>query len=110
MFTNALANTMPTGGPADGLFRPLAESSAPRCYRGSQLANEARRRILYLAIADCDNLEQAAKARALSANVAKFFITEPSRAGEIFVEFLNVIVPGDDDGKLRHVVQLVVTE
>jgi Flp pilus assembly protein TadG len=109
-FAGALAATLPTGGPRTGPYRTAAENPEPRCYRGSQPANDARRRIIYAAIVDCANFARNATPSRLSRAIGKFFITEPSTAGQIFVEFQNLLVPADDDGKLRHVVQLIAAD
>ncbi len=70
----------------------------------------ARRRILYLSVADCGLFPGAATASNLSRGVAKVFLTEPSNLGAVLVEFVGLLKPGHDDGKLRHVVQLVRTD
>jgi|GEM_PF-5724326 len=110
MQRNALAATLPTGGPRAGSYASLSEPPAPVCYRGSEPADEARRRILYVAIADCANFGQDATATRLSRRVGKFFLTEPANAGIVMLEFVTMLTPGADDGKLRHVVRLVATE
>lgn len=99
--------TIPTGGPADS---PVKESPVPVCYAGNQPAVEARRRIVYMTIADCADFPTAATAANLSRHVGKFFLTEPSDLGATLVEFVNLVRPTDDDGKLRHVVQLVTVD
>ena len=70
----------------------------------------ARRRIVSLTIADCGAFPEAATAANLSRRVGKFFLTDPSDLGATLVEFVQMLRPTDDDGKLRHVVQLVATE
>lgn len=99
--------TMPSGGPNTS---PQKESAVPICYAGGRPAVQARRRILYLAIADCGAFPDAATAENLSRRVGKFFLTEPSELGVTLLEFVNFVQPADDDGKLRHVVQLVTTD
>ena len=101
------AATMPTGGPNAGSFSLRKESPVPICYSGQQSPVEARRRILYMSIADCGRFPEEASAQALSRHVGKFFLTEPSELGATLVEFVDLIRPASDDGKLRHVVQLV---
>lgn len=105
----ALSATLPTGGPRAGSYASLSETPTPRCYSGREPANEARRRVVYIAIVDCRNFASNASAAVLSRFVGKFFLVEPSNAGVIFVEFLNLVKPVSDDGKLRHIVQLVDT-
>ncbi|WP_342163525.1 pilus assembly protein TadG-related protein [Methylobacterium sp. SD21] len=102
----AATATMPTGGP---LASPARERATPICYAGNRPMTAARRRILYLAVADCDGFPEAATAANLSRRVAKFFVTEPSNLGAVLVEFEGLLTPTRDDGKLRHVVQLVRT-
>ena len=99
--------SMPTGGPNDS---PLKESPVPVCYAGTQRAVEARRRVVYLSIADCAGFPEAATAANLSRHVGKFFLTEPSDLGATLVELVDILQPTNDDGKLRHVVQLVATD
>ena len=99
--------TMPTGGPATGSFSARREHAVPVCYGGRRPPVEARRRILYFAIADCGGFPEVATADNLSRRVGKFFLTEPSDVGATLVEFVGMIEPTDDDGKLHRVVQLV---
>ncbi|WP_168166136.1 pilus assembly protein TadG-related protein [Bosea sp. PAMC 26642] len=106
---NALAATLPTGGPTTGSYGSLSEAPTQRCYAGREPANEPRRRVLYIAIVDCAGFDRNATAAKLSRYVGKFFLTEPANAGTMLVEFLNWITPSADDDKLRHIVQLVET-
>ena len=99
--------TMPTGGPLYGSLSLRRESPIPICYRGTQPATDARRRILYLSIADCSKFPEAGTALNLSRHVGKFFLTEPSNLGATLVEFVGMVEPSTNDGKLRHVVELV---
>ena len=101
------ADTMPTGGPATGPLSLSREHAAPFCYAGARPALQARRRILYLSIANCAAFPLAATAENLSRAVGKFFLTEPSELGAALVEFVDMVRPTASDGKLRHVVQLV---
>ena len=109
-FTNSLDNTMPTGGPKVGPYRLSAEIASPRCYRGSQPAADARRRVIYATVADCLDSEKAPSASRMSSAVAKFFITEPARDGFVLVEFQKILKPRSDDGKFRHIVELIDTK
>lgn len=102
--------TMPTGGPSSGSLALRRERAFPICYGGNRPATQARRRILYLSIANCEGFERQATAKDLSRNVGKFFLTEPSELGATLVEFVGLIRPRADDGKLRHVVQLVAAD
>lgn len=105
---NALAGrTMPTGGPLSGPDAARRESPFPICYPGTQPATDARRRILYLSVADCRNFSP--RAATLSRHVAKVFLTEPADGGAMLVELVSMLTPRRDDGKLRPVVQLVET-
>ena len=79
----------------------------PVCYAGTRPAVEARRRVIYLSVADCGAFPGAATADNLSRRVGKFFLTEPTDGGAALVEFVGMVEPTDDDGKLHHVVQLV---
>ena len=98
--------TMPSGGPLGSSSRDRA---VPLCYLGNRPATAARRRVLYLGVTDCGGFPGSASPEVLSQRVAKFFLTEPSDLGITLAEFVQFIRPSDDDGKLRHVVQLVVT-
>ena len=105
---NALAGrTMPTGGPLSGPDAGRRESPVPVCYPGTLPATDARRRVLYLSVADCRNFTP--RAATLSRHVAKFFLTEPADGGAMLVELVRMLTPRRDDGKLRPVVQLVET-
>jgi hypothetical protein len=96
---------MPTGGPLTGPLAFVRESPIPICYPGTRPATDARRRILYLSVADCRDL--TADAARLSRHVAKVFLTEPASGGGLLVELVALLTPRRDDGKLRPVVQLV---
>lgn len=100
----AATATMPTGGPPTS---PARERAAPFCYAGSRPATQARRRILYLSVANCDAFPESARAATLSRWVAKVFVTEPADLGAVLVEYVGMLTPAHDDGKLRHVVQLI---
>lgn len=103
---NALmGKTMPTGGPLTGPLAFVRESPIPICYPGTRPATDARRRILYLSVADCRDL--TTDAARLSRHVAKVFLTEPASGGGLLVELVALLTPRRDDGKLRPVVQLV---
>lgn len=99
--------TMPTGGPSTGSLNVRRESPIPVCYAGDRAPVHARRRILYLTIANCSAFEDVAHAESLSRYVGKFFLTEASNTGAMLAEFVGLVEPFDDDGKLRHVVVLV---
>lgn len=99
--------TMPTGGPNAGSFSLRKDRAVPVCYAGTRPAVEARRRVIYLSVADCGAFPGAATADNLSRRVGKFFLTEPTDGGAALVEFVGMVEPTDDDGKLHHVVQLV---
>jgi hypothetical protein len=107
---NALmGKTMPTGGPLTGVFSYLRESPVPICYPGARQATDARRRILYLSVADCRDFASDTSPARLSRYVAKVFLTEPVTGGGLLVEFVAMLTPRRDDGKLRPVVELVET-
>lgn len=107
---NALAGrTMPTGGPLTGPYAFVRENPAPLCYGGTRAATDARRRILYMAVADCRAFPEAARAESLSRHVGKFFLTEPANGGALLVELVEMLTPRRDDGKLRPSVRLVET-
>ncbi|MDX7951721.1 pilus assembly protein TadG-related protein [Lichenihabitans sp. Uapishka_5] len=103
----AVATTLPTGGPTTGPLSLAREHPAPFCYAGARPATAARRRILYFSLANCAAFPEGATAGSLSRHVAKFFLTEPTELGATLVEFVAMLTPGQDDGKFRHVVQLV---
>lgn len=101
--------TMPTGGPRAGPLAVRSENATPVCYAGQGRPVKPRRRVIYLSVADCSAFPQAATAENLSRHVGKFFMTEPSDRGAMLVEFVGMVRPTADHGKLRHVVQLVDT-
>ena len=100
----AAAATMPTGGPKEIPFVLRSESPAPLCYSGTKSPTDPRRRVLYVAVADCQGVLDG---DALSGSVAKLFLTEPADGGHLLVEFVSRVRPSDDEGKLRHIVRLV---
>jgi hypothetical protein len=102
-------SSLPSGGPSTGTFSFRRENAVPVCYGGNRPTNDPRRRILYMTVVDCAGLDAGATAENLSRRVAKFFLTEPSDSGAMLVEFVSFLRPIADDGKLRHVVQLVRT-
>ncbi len=104
-----LGKTMPTGGPFTGPLAFVRESPIPICYPGVRPATDARRRVLYLSVADCRDFAADASAARLSRHVAKVFLTEPASGGALLVELVGMLTPRRDDGKLRAVVQLVET-
>ncbi len=104
----AAADTMPTGGPLLANYNGLRESPVPRCYAGPGQPVEARRRVVYMTVTDCGALDDAGAA-GLSRRVGKFFLTEPSDGGAVLAELVQMLTPRRDDGKYRHVVQLVDT-
>lgn len=102
--------TIPSGGPVTPSFGARRENPIPICYGGARPSDQARRRILYMTVTDCARLGPASRADGLSRLVGKFFLTEASDMGSILVEFVGFLTPVADDGKFRHVVQLVRTE
>ena len=78
---------------------PGGESGIPACYRGSELSNTPDRRILFMAIVNCQSLRLAGEVQS-SVPVAafgKFFLTLPlaGSQSEIFVEMVGLVKPGD---------------
>lgn len=104
-----MGKTMPTGGPLTGPFAFVRESPIPQCYLGVRPATDARRRVLYMSVADCRDFSADPSPARLSRHVAKVFLTEPVSGGGLLVELVAMLAPGTDDGKLRPVVQLVET-
>lgn len=104
-----MGKTMPTGGPLTGPFAFVRESPIPVCYPGVRPATDARRRVLYLSVADCRAFSADPTPARLSRHVAKVFLTEPASGGSLLVELVGMLTPRKDDGKLRPVVQLVET-
>lgn len=106
----AAVASMPTGGPISGSLSLRRESAVPVCYAGAMPPTQPRRRILYATVSDCAAIrDETARAGPLSRVIAKLFLTEPSEGGATLVEFVALVRPTADDGKLRHVVQLVDT-
>ena len=99
------AATLPTGGPGGG-FASVSERPIPFCYAGRAEPSDPRRRVLYLPVVDCANLAPRS-ADQLSRHVGKFFLTEPSDRGAVLLEFVNILTPAQNDGRLRRVIDLV---
>jgi hypothetical protein len=95
--------------PLIGLETPMGPSCAPS--KGIAGVGSWERRIIYAAVINCieheDDLNGNSGEPIGSAKIVKMFLTEPSIQGEIWAEFLELITPDDDDGKLHHIVQLV---
>lgn len=89
---------------------PAGENGNPQCYSGSTAPNDSPdRRVLYLAVINC--IEQGPLTGGSNPDVevekfAKMFITEPVTDDNIWLEFIDVVVPGADDGVLHDQVQL----
>jgi hypothetical protein len=70
------------------------------------------RRIIYAAMIDCKANEDWLKGASgktspiQTADIGKFFITEPTEGQEIFLEFVDRITVNDESGKLQAIVQL----
>lgn len=86
--------------------RPDApENVTPLC----RTPGPASRRIIYTAVINCEQYAVTGNSQPpiSGGGMAEWFITEPSSGGEVWVEFIRMMEPGSDDGKLRHIVQLV---
>ena len=85
---------------------PAPESPTPTCAPVS--AGTAERRILSVAVVDClaNGVQGNSVSNVRSDTYADFFITEPADSGTIYTEFVRMLTPGEDDGKLRRIVQL----
>lgn len=72
-------------------------------------AGPASRRLIYVAVLNCvaDNIRGNSVLTAVPRSFMRFFLTEPSSGGEILGEYQGSVQPNDDDGILRHIVQLV---
>jgi hypothetical protein len=83
------------------------EASAPSC--NGVPADTYKRRIVAVAVVNCQaqNVQGNSSTDLRSSSYAEFFITEPASGGVIYTEFVQMITPQADDGKLRHVVELV---
>ncbi len=69
-----------------------------------------RRRTIEIAIATCSPTNAIDRRTDLSgADFARFFLTEPMDAteGALHLEFIEMLTPSTDDGKLRQIVELV---
>jgi hypothetical protein len=92
------------------------EKGAPACYSGGGVSDTPDRRLLYVAVIDC----QALTAQGLMSGgnssgalpvtaFARMFLTEPVENGanaDIYAEFNGIVEPGKDDGVIRDQVQL----
>jgi Flp pilus assembly protein TadG len=90
------------------------ENGNPQCYSGSVTPNDnPDRRVLYMAVINC--IEQGPLNGSSNTNVkvkafAKMFFTEPvpsSSSTDVWLEFINIVKPGADDGVLHDQIELV---
>jgi len=92
----------------------IGEVGTPQCYSGGGLSPTPDRRLLYVAVIDCNNLSvHGNSSGALPVTAfAKVFITEPiplspaPDAGTIYGELSGIVLPGDADGVDHDIVQL----
>lgn len=92
------------------------EKGAPACYSGGSVSDTPDRRLLYVAVLDCQALTQQGlltggnSSGALPVTAfARMFLTEPVEQGvnaDIYAEFNGVVEPGKDDDVIRDQVQL----
>lgn len=92
------------------------ERGAPACYSGGGLSDTPDRRILYVAVLNCQAL--AAQGLLTPGNssgslpveaFARVFLTEPVETGQestIYGEFNGIVEPGQDSSVVRDMVQL----
>lgn len=92
------------------------ERGAPACYTGGGLSDTPDRRILYVAVLNCQAL--VAQGLLTSGNssgplpveaFARIFLTEPVESGQnstIYGEFNGIVQPGQDSAVVRDMVQL----
>ncbi len=89
----------------------LPPGGAPQCYAGpTPIQPDPDRRIVYFAMVNC--LQHELNGNRDDVPIAAFgkgFLTEPVAEpplDEVYMEFLDVVRPGDDDGVLHEIVQL----
>ncbi|MDH6234633.1 Flp pilus assembly protein TadG [Mesorhizobium soli] len=85
------------------------EPPAPSCAPANVLnKGDAARRIISVAIVDCQKqgVHGNAVSNVRSDKYAEFFLTEPASGGTIYTEFVRMLTPDNDDGKLHRIVQL----
>jgi hypothetical protein len=99
-----IPNNVATGG----------ENGNPQCYSGSTPPNDnPDRRVLYMAVINC--IEQGPLTGGSNPDVEverfmKMFVTEPVDSGretDIWLEFVDEVRPGADDGVLHDQIELV---
>lgn len=109
--------TIGTGGATDLVAHANAnnERGSAMCYSGSTPTDTPDRRVLYVAIIDCQNLNVHGNTVAPLPVMAfgKFFVTEPisnppdADAGTIFAELIGLSEPGSVSNEVAHdIVQL----
>jgi Flp pilus assembly protein TadG len=88
---------------------PAPEPSNPSCApAGVRNAGDETRRVISVTVVDClaAGVQGNATTNVRANKYAEFFVTEPAAGGIIFAEFIRLLEAGEDDGKLRRIVQL----
>lgn len=86
---------------------PTKEVPTAQCYTDPVEPTTANRRAIYAAVVNCAGVTGNSVPVMPVNRYAKFFITEPaSTNGDIFAEFVEMVIPGDNNGVLHHIVQL----
>lgn len=96
---------------ADGEWgrTPVPESSDPQCAPAGVIdAGDETRRVISVTVVDClaAGVQGNSVTNVRANKYADFFVTEPAAGGIIFAEFIRMLEAGEDDGKLRRIVQL----
>jgi hypothetical protein len=88
---------------------PRPESPDPVCAPAGVIdAGEESRRVISVTVVNClaAGVQGNSVTNVRANQYADFFLTEPAEGGAIYAEFIRLLEVGDDDGRLRRIVQL----
>ncbi len=96
-------------------LNPGGEDGNPQCYSDPLPADDKDRRILFMAVVNCQEHDiHGSEVDVPVINFLKLFITEPvgdesvpgANDSDFYLEIVDVVSPGADDGILHDIVQL----
>lgn len=96
---------------ADGAWgrTPIPESPDPVCAPAGVIdAGDESRRVISVTVVNClaAGVQGNSVTNVRANQYADFFLTEPAESGIVYAEFIRLLQAGDDDGRLRRIVQL----
>jgi hypothetical protein len=90
----------------------IPPAGVPNNYTGGALSDNPDRRLLYVAVLNCQSLTQQGLLTGGNSGppvpvvaYARFFLTEETN-GDVYGEFNGIVEPGSDNGILHELVQL----